>query len=179
MRQRQVVCAGLETGVFKEFPDSSCDKSYKPESTSSCFQRPCSKWFTTSWSQVNYSPHILYKLCLMLSSFSRMNKTLENPDLKDCCIANGFRVFVKTQSRWCFYTESLVFVKEQLLLSLICLLDPCVCSHTHIRLYVNIRIISKDLWSRASMKAPVIGKMADVKMNLKPLKQAEYVSNGL
>ncbi|XP_042353879.1 ADAMTS-like protein 2 isoform X2 [Plectropomus leopardus] len=51
VRQRQVVCAGLEGGVFKEFPDSSCDRSNKPETSSSCFQRPCSKWFTTSWSQ--------------------------------------------------------------------------------------------------------------------------------
>uniref|UniRef100_A0A3B4TEV5 Si:ch211-267e7.3 n=1 Tax=Seriola dumerili TaxID=41447 RepID=A0A3B4TEV5_SERDU len=51
VRQRQVVCAGLESGVFKEFPDSSCDQSNKPETSSSCFQRPCSKWFTTSWSQ--------------------------------------------------------------------------------------------------------------------------------
>ncbi|KAG7221004.1 hypothetical protein INR49_001722 [Caranx melampygus] len=51
VRQRQVVCAGLESGVFKEFPESSCDQSNKPEMSSSCFQRPCSKWFTTSWSQ--------------------------------------------------------------------------------------------------------------------------------
>ncbi|XP_047444458.1 ADAMTS-like protein 2 isoform X2 [Mugil cephalus] len=51
VRQRQVVCAGLEGGVFKEFPDSSCDQTNKPEMSSSCFQRPCSKWFTTSWSQ--------------------------------------------------------------------------------------------------------------------------------
>ncbi|XP_024124771.1 ADAMTS-like protein 2 isoform X2 [Oryzias melastigma] len=51
MRQRQVVCAGLEKGVFKEFLDSSCDHNKKPENTSSCFQRPCSKWFSTSWSQ--------------------------------------------------------------------------------------------------------------------------------
>ncbi|XP_019969253.1 ADAMTS-like protein 2 isoform X3 [Paralichthys olivaceus] len=51
VRQRQVVCAGLEGGVFKEFPDSSCDQNNKPETSSSCFQRPCSKWFTTSWSQ--------------------------------------------------------------------------------------------------------------------------------
>lgn len=53
-RQRQVVCAGLEGGVFKEFPDSSCDQTHKPETSSSCFQRPCSKWFTTSWSQVTF-----------------------------------------------------------------------------------------------------------------------------
>ncbi|XP_053294017.1 ADAMTS-like protein 2 [Pleuronectes platessa] len=51
VRQRQVVCAGLEGGVFKEFPDSSCDQNNKPDTSSSCFQRPCSKWFTTSWSQ--------------------------------------------------------------------------------------------------------------------------------
>ncbi|XP_035027385.2 ADAMTS-like protein 2 isoform X2 [Hippoglossus stenolepis] len=51
VRQRQVVCAGLEGGVFKEFPDSSCDQNHKPDTSSSCFQRPCSKWFTTSWSQ--------------------------------------------------------------------------------------------------------------------------------
>ncbi|XP_030607943.1 ADAMTS-like protein 2 isoform X3 [Archocentrus centrarchus] len=51
VRQRQVVCAGLEGGVFKEFPDSSCDQSNKLQNSSSCFQRPCSKWFTTSWSQ--------------------------------------------------------------------------------------------------------------------------------
>ncbi|XP_028328609.1 ADAMTS-like protein 2 isoform X2 [Gouania willdenowi] len=51
VRLRQVVCAGLEGGVFKEFPESSCDPISKPEGASSCFQRPCSKWFTTSWSQ--------------------------------------------------------------------------------------------------------------------------------
>uniref|UniRef100_A0A3Q3XRL8 PLAC domain-containing protein n=1 Tax=Mola mola TaxID=94237 RepID=A0A3Q3XRL8_MOLML len=51
VRERQVVCAGLDGGVFKEFPDSNCDQSKKPETSSSCFQRPCSKWFTTSWSQ--------------------------------------------------------------------------------------------------------------------------------
>lgn len=51
VRLRQVVCAGLESGVFKEFPDSSCDHNNRPESSSPCFQRPCSKWFTTAWSQ--------------------------------------------------------------------------------------------------------------------------------
>ncbi|XP_041847264.1 ADAMTS-like protein 2 isoform X2 [Melanotaenia boesemani] len=51
VQQRQVVCAGLEGGVFKEFPDISCDQTSKPETKSSCFQRPCFKWFTTAWSQ--------------------------------------------------------------------------------------------------------------------------------
>uniref|UniRef100_A0A3B3ZPJ7 PLAC domain-containing protein n=1 Tax=Periophthalmus magnuspinnatus TaxID=409849 RepID=A0A3B3ZPJ7_9GOBI len=51
VRLRQVVCAGLEAGVFKEFPESSCDPEHRPDSSSPCFQRPCSKWFTTTWSQ--------------------------------------------------------------------------------------------------------------------------------
>ncbi|XP_068426651.1 ADAMTS-like protein 2 isoform X3 [Clinocottus analis] len=51
VRHRKVVCVGLEGGVFKEFPDSSCDHTNQPETSSSCFQRPCSKWFTTSWSK--------------------------------------------------------------------------------------------------------------------------------
>ncbi|TRY56837.1 hypothetical protein DNTS_004106, partial [Danionella cerebrum] len=51
VRQRQVVCAGLEAGVFKEFPESMCDGTIRPADSSACFERPCSKWFTTSWSQ--------------------------------------------------------------------------------------------------------------------------------
>ncbi|XP_056280131.1 ADAMTS-like protein 2 isoform X4 [Pseudoliparis swirei] len=51
VRRRAVVCVGLQAGVFKEFPDGSCDDTNAPETSSSCFQRPCSKWFTTAWSQ--------------------------------------------------------------------------------------------------------------------------------
>ncbi|XP_076832515.1 ADAMTS-like protein 2 isoform X2 [Brachyhypopomus gauderio] len=52
VKTRQVVCAGLEAGVFKEYPEPTCAGSApKPEETSACFERPCSKWFSTSWSQ--------------------------------------------------------------------------------------------------------------------------------
>ncbi|KAJ8270315.1 hypothetical protein GJAV_G00112880 [Gymnothorax javanicus] len=51
VKVRQVVCAGLENGLFKEFPEQSCDTTRKPEESAPCFERPCSKWFTTSWSQ--------------------------------------------------------------------------------------------------------------------------------
>ncbi|XP_018608676.1 ADAMTS-like protein 2 isoform X2 [Scleropages formosus] len=50
-KTRQVVCSGLENGVFKEFPEHACDPALKPEETAACFERPCSKWFTTAWSQ--------------------------------------------------------------------------------------------------------------------------------
>lgn len=46
------MCAGLEGGVFKEFLEPMCDRSLKPADSAACFERPCSKWFTTSWSQV-------------------------------------------------------------------------------------------------------------------------------
>uniref|UniRef100_A0A672NWU3 Si:ch211-267e7.3 n=1 Tax=Sinocyclocheilus grahami TaxID=75366 RepID=A0A672NWU3_SINGR len=51
VKTRQVVCAGLEGGIFKEFPERMCDRSLRPADSSACFERPCSKWFTTSWSQ--------------------------------------------------------------------------------------------------------------------------------
>uniref|UniRef100_A0A673I926 ADAMTS-like protein 2 n=1 Tax=Sinocyclocheilus rhinocerous TaxID=307959 RepID=A0A673I926_9TELE len=51
VKTRQVVCAGLESGVFKEYPERMCDRSLRPVDSAACFERPCSKWFTTSWSQ--------------------------------------------------------------------------------------------------------------------------------
>ncbi|KAJ8012291.1 hypothetical protein DPEC_G00067140 [Dallia pectoralis] len=51
VKTRQVVCSGLEGGVFKEFPEKICDATFKPEENTACFERPCTKWFTTSWSQ--------------------------------------------------------------------------------------------------------------------------------
>uniref|UniRef100_A0A672T1G4 ADAMTS-like protein 2 n=1 Tax=Sinocyclocheilus grahami TaxID=75366 RepID=A0A672T1G4_SINGR len=51
VKTRQVVCAGLEGGVFKEYPERMCDRSLKSVDSAACFERPCSKWFTTSWSK--------------------------------------------------------------------------------------------------------------------------------
>ncbi|XP_078499762.1 ADAMTS-like protein 2 isoform X1 [Lissotriton helveticus] len=50
-KTRRVVCAGLEHGAYKEYPEERCDLSSKPEVLTACFRRPCSTWFTTSWSQ--------------------------------------------------------------------------------------------------------------------------------
>ncbi|XP_041134198.1 ADAMTS-like protein 2 isoform X1 [Polyodon spathula] len=51
VKTRQVICVGLENGVYKEYPEQSCSSSQRPEEETVCFERPCSKWFTTSWSQ--------------------------------------------------------------------------------------------------------------------------------
>ncbi|NXU57766.1 ATL2 protein, partial [Turnix velox] len=51
MKSRVVLCAGLENGVYREYPEKHCEASQKPEEQAACFRRPCSTWFTTSWSQ--------------------------------------------------------------------------------------------------------------------------------
>ncbi|NXG25309.1 ATL2 protein, partial [Grallaria varia] len=50
-KTRLVLCAGLENGVYREYPEKHCEASPKPEEQAACFRRPCSTWFTTSWSQ--------------------------------------------------------------------------------------------------------------------------------
>ncbi|NWW78372.1 ATL2 protein, partial [Climacteris rufus] len=51
VKSRLVLCAGLENGVYREYPQKHCQASPKPEEQAACFRRPCSTWFTTSWSQ--------------------------------------------------------------------------------------------------------------------------------
>ncbi|NWR45249.1 ATL2 protein, partial [Regulus satrapa] len=50
-KTRLVLCAGLENGLYREYPEKRCEASPKPEEQAACFRRPCSTWFTTSWSQ--------------------------------------------------------------------------------------------------------------------------------
>uniref|UniRef100_A0A452I5L1 PLAC domain-containing protein n=1 Tax=Gopherus agassizii TaxID=38772 RepID=A0A452I5L1_9SAUR len=51
VKTRSVLCAGLENGMYREYPEKHCNASQKPEVQAACFKRPCSTWFTTSWSQ--------------------------------------------------------------------------------------------------------------------------------
>ncbi|KFP79965.1 ADAMTS-like 2, partial [Acanthisitta chloris] len=51
VKTRLVLCAGLENGVYREYPEKRCEASQKPEEQAACFRRPCATWFTTSWSQ--------------------------------------------------------------------------------------------------------------------------------
>lgn len=52
VKTRRVLCAGLENGAYREYPDKRCNAAQKPEVQAACFKRPCSTWFTTAWSQV-------------------------------------------------------------------------------------------------------------------------------
>ncbi|NWI39711.1 ATL2 protein, partial [Picathartes gymnocephalus] len=51
VKTRLVLCVGLENGLYREYPERHCQASLKPEEQAPCFRRPCSTWFTTSWSQ--------------------------------------------------------------------------------------------------------------------------------
>ncbi|NXU96576.1 ATL2 protein, partial [Cettia cetti] len=51
VKSRLVLCVGLENGLYREYPEKRCQASPKPEEQAACFRRPCSTWFTTSWSQ--------------------------------------------------------------------------------------------------------------------------------
>ncbi|NWU33002.1 ATL2 protein, partial [Hylia prasina] len=51
VKTRLVLCVGLENGLYREYPQKRCETSPKPEEQAACFRRPCSTWFTTSWSQ--------------------------------------------------------------------------------------------------------------------------------
>ncbi|XP_038614523.1 ADAMTS-like protein 2 [Tachyglossus aculeatus] len=50
MKARSVLCARLENGVYREYPEAQCEAFPKPEVQAACFKRPCSVWLTTAWS---------------------------------------------------------------------------------------------------------------------------------
>ncbi|XP_031824432.1 ADAMTS-like protein 2 [Sarcophilus harrisii] len=62
IKVRRVLCAGLENGVYREYPEGHCDVSQKPEVQAPCFKRPCSTWFTTTWSQCSKTCGVGLKL---------------------------------------------------------------------------------------------------------------------
>uniref|UniRef100_A0A8D2JDE1 PLAC domain-containing protein n=1 Tax=Varanus komodoensis TaxID=61221 RepID=A0A8D2JDE1_VARKO len=51
VKMRTVLCVGLENGLYREYPELQCGAAPKPDTQASCFQRLCSTWFSTSWSQ--------------------------------------------------------------------------------------------------------------------------------
>ncbi|XP_058491260.1 ADAMTS-like protein 2 [Solea solea] len=51
VKQRSVMCVGINGGKFQIFDDEACGGSEKPEEENTCFERPCFKWYTTPWSE--------------------------------------------------------------------------------------------------------------------------------
>ncbi|MBN3299483.1 ATL2 protein, partial [Amia calva] len=51
VKKRIVLCVGIDNGKFKIHEEDDCDASKKPDEESTCFERPCFKWYTTPWSE--------------------------------------------------------------------------------------------------------------------------------
>lgn len=57
VKRRVVLCAGISAGKFQVFDEEACGGgSSKPEGETTCFERPCFKWYTTPWSEVSSAP---------------------------------------------------------------------------------------------------------------------------
>lgn len=58
MKGRVVLCVGISGGKFQMFDEEACGGSLtKPEGETTCFERPCFKWYTTPWSEVRSARH--------------------------------------------------------------------------------------------------------------------------
>lgn len=53
VKRRVVLCVGISGGKFQMFDEEACGGSLtRPEGETTCFERPCFKWYTTPWSEV-------------------------------------------------------------------------------------------------------------------------------
>nr|XP_030142906.3 ADAMTS-like protein 2 isoform X5 [Taeniopygia guttata] len=51
VKKRIVLCLEIVNGKIKTRSPSDCDMAKKPVEESTCFERPCFKWYTTPWSE--------------------------------------------------------------------------------------------------------------------------------
>ncbi|XP_068167393.1 ADAMTS-like protein 2 isoform X2 [Antennarius striatus] len=51
VKRRMVLCVGISGGKFQIYDDESCGGDEKPDEESTCFERPCFKWYSTPWSE--------------------------------------------------------------------------------------------------------------------------------
>ncbi|XP_058861336.1 ADAMTS-like protein 2 [Acipenser ruthenus] len=51
VKRRVVLCMGIAKGKTKHYGAEDCDVTKKPAEESTCFERPCFKWYTTPWSE--------------------------------------------------------------------------------------------------------------------------------
>ncbi|XP_063791870.1 ADAMTS-like protein 2 [Pseudophryne corroboree] len=50
-KQRVILCLEVANGKVKTRSPSDCDPAKKPDDETTCFERPCFKWYTTPWSE--------------------------------------------------------------------------------------------------------------------------------
>ena len=53
VKKRIVLCLEIVNGKIKTRNPADCDVAKKPVEETTCFERPCFKWYTTPWSEVS------------------------------------------------------------------------------------------------------------------------------
>ncbi|XP_077456223.1 tetratricopeptide repeat domain 16 isoform X4 [Stigmatopora argus] len=51
VKHRLVQCVGISAGKFLILDEEACSADDRPENESTCFERPCFRWYTTPWSE--------------------------------------------------------------------------------------------------------------------------------
>uniref|UniRef100_A0A8C6TXT9 ADAMTS-like 2 n=1 Tax=Neogobius melanostomus TaxID=47308 RepID=A0A8C6TXT9_9GOBI len=51
VKRRLIQCVGITAGKIQVHEDEACERRDKPEEDSTCFERPCFKWYSTPWSE--------------------------------------------------------------------------------------------------------------------------------
>ncbi|KAJ7308126.1 hypothetical protein JRQ81_008637 [Phrynocephalus forsythii] len=51
VKRRLVLCLEIVSGKVKTRSPSECDAAQKPAEETTCFERPCFRWYTTPWSE--------------------------------------------------------------------------------------------------------------------------------
>lgn len=54
VKKRIVLCLEIVNGKIKTRNPADCDVAKKPVEETTCFERPCFKWYTTPWSEVSW-----------------------------------------------------------------------------------------------------------------------------
>lgn len=75
VKKRIVLCLEIVNGKVKTRSPADCDVAKKPVEESTCFERPCFKWYTTPWSEVSREgapgvccPRVLHPGCPCLQN---------------------------------------------------------------------------------------------------------------
>ncbi|XP_075434930.1 ADAMTS-like protein 2 isoform X2 [Ascaphus truei] len=88
-KQRVILCLEVANGKVKTRSSSDCDLAKKPAEESTCFERPCFKWYTTPWSECSKTCGVGVRMrdvkCYQGTDIVRGCDTLVKPVGKQTC----------------------------------------------------------------------------------------------
>ncbi|XP_043914823.1 ADAMTS-like protein 2 isoform X2 [Protopterus annectens] len=89
VKKRIVLCMEIVNGKIKRLNPSECDIIKKPSEETTCFERPCFKWYTTPWSECSKTCGIGVRMrdvkCYQRKTIVRGCDPLVKPVSKQTC----------------------------------------------------------------------------------------------